>query len=176
MPLFDSISSLLITNPSFRTFSVDSSQTQQSLAVSINSAPKNVTPFPSDASEIRKLYTEELECLKERGDAWLREGRCKEDVARKMHSQRRNIAERFRERTPERLRGVLYERNERKYGDPLGPSFEHLVKSWESAGLHGDDVFEQIIASSSRSNQEINSIAAGVFSVASLWNFLAGKF
>jgi hypothetical protein len=114
---------------------------------------------------------------------------------------------------------VLYERNERKYGDPLGPTFEHLVKSvrscplaklimptiffviensslgclalsmrntpqfdshrllqWESAGLRGEDAFEQIIASSTRSNQEINAIAAGTFSLSSLWNFLSGGF
>ncbi len=57
---------------------------------------------------------------------------------------------------PEAVR-ALEARDRGKYGTPDGPSFEWLVKRAEEKGLTGDAIFEEIIASSQRTDAATNS-------------------
>ncbi|MFO0589282.1 MAG: hypothetical protein U0441_17220 [Polyangiaceae bacterium] len=52
---------------------------------------------------------------------------------------------------------TLEERDRAKYGSPDGPTFEWLVQRAEAKGLHGDAVFEEIVASSQRTDQSTNT-------------------
>jgi hypothetical protein len=67
-----------------------------------------------------------------------------EKIARTVHAERRLLASRFKDLTPEPLRSALYKRTLEIYGDPAGPTIERLRakgKSWEdiikSAGRPG---------------------------------------
>jgi hypothetical protein len=67
-----------------------------------------------------------------------------ETIARTVHAERRLLASRFKDLTPEPMRSALYKRTLKIYGDPTGPTIEYLRakgKSWEniieSAGRPG---------------------------------------
>ena len=50
----------------------------------------------------------------------------------------------------------LQARDQEKYGNPDGPTFDYLVEKNRKKGLEGDAVYEDIIGSSNRTNQEYN--------------------
>jgi len=88
------------------------------------------TPVPA----MRRDYEAAVRALRERREGLYSAGVCAEVVARTVHAERRVIATRFKEMTPEPLRSALYERTLRVYGDRLGPSIDYLRakgKSWE---------------------------------------------
>lgn len=60
----------------------------------------------------------------------------------RLHAERREIARQIKERTPKEIRERIYHRNIDRYKDPLGPTFEWLVKEGKS--------WEQIIESASK--------------------------
>jgi hypothetical protein len=67
-----------------------------------------------------------------------------EAIARMMHAERRALAGKFQELTPEPLRTRIYERSIAVYGDRLGPTIDYMRrkgKSWaeiiESASRPG---------------------------------------
>ncbi|WP_394828296.1 polymorphic toxin-type HINT domain-containing protein [Pendulispora albinea] len=71
------------------------------------------------------------------------------EIATWAHGERREVGERHKDATPPEIRELIYQRNEERYGDKLGPSVDYLRrqgKSWES-----------IVDSASRPNQEINA-------------------
>lgn len=51
---------------------------------------------------------------------------------------------------------ALRDRDQEKYGNPEGPTFDDLVKKNQSKGLAGNDVFEEIIKSSQRTDESVN--------------------
>ncbi len=58
-----------------------------------------------------------------------------EEVARTVSQMRRDLGVKYKDMTPPELRERIYTRNIKEYGDPLGPSIDHLrivdKKSWE---------------------------------------------
>lgn len=57
-------------------------------------------------------------------------GKSEEEIARWAHQQRRDLGERFKDKTEPALREVIYKRNIEKYGDPLGPTYESLKRGY----------------------------------------------
>ncbi|CAA6813023.1 MAG: Unknown protein [uncultured Thiotrichaceae bacterium] len=56
-----------------------------------------------------------------------------------------------------KMQNIQYrKRNQKKYGNPDGPSFSYLVKKAQSKGNKGDNAFKAIIQSSSRTNPMYN--------------------
>ncbi|MYM73120.1 cell wall-binding protein [Duganella dendranthematis] len=72
-----------------------------------------------------------------------------------MWQRRRDIGVKYKNVTPEPLRDYIYEVNTGRYNDPLGPSFDSLVKSAEKKML---DPYQTIIDSSSRPNSDVNAL------------------
>jgi hypothetical protein len=94
--------------------------------------------------DLRSRYERAVMALRARSAAMREAGVCAEEIARSMHAERRRLAARFKELTPEPLRSRIYERTRAVHGDPLGPTIESLRsrgKSWEdiieSAGRPG---------------------------------------
>lgn len=62
-------------------------------------------------------------------------GKTSEEVARTLSQMRRDLGIKYKDLTPPELRERIYARNIKEYGDPLGPSIDHLrnvdKKSWE---------------------------------------------
>lgn len=53
---------------------------------------------------------------------------------------------------------LLRERDQAKYGDPDGPTFEILVEIQRRRGLTGDAIFEAILQSSQRTDAAVNQM------------------
>ena len=68
-----------------------------------------------------------------------REGASAEEVARKVHAQRRRLAAFFKQRTPEPLRSQIYSRTLSVYSDPIGPTIETPAGTGQEGG---DDIID----------------------------------
>jgi hypothetical protein len=102
---------------------------------------------------LRQAYENEVLNLAKRGEELLSQGMPKEEVARILHQIRRDLGVKDKDATPQPLRDYIYEINQTRYGDPLGPSFEHMMKT-------GKD-FDQIIESATRPNENIDKLLSG---------------
>jgi hypothetical protein len=51
----------------------------------------------------------------------------------------------------------LRKRDQEKYGNPDGPTFEQLVEGAKKKGVVGEAIFEGIIASSQRTDEAVNA-------------------
>jgi len=79
-------------------------------------------------------YAQEVTDLAKTGQRLLKSGKSPEEVARALHSARRNIGIRYKNMTPSSKLAQIYARNIERYGDPLGPSIDYLRsrgRSWE---------------------------------------------
>jgi hypothetical protein len=86
------------------------------------------------AENQRHLYEQLVRALAEKAAEMRAEGVAAETIARSLNAERRALAARFKERTPEPLRSRIYAHTLAVYGDPLGPSIEYLRsrgKSWD---------------------------------------------
>ncbi|WP_202427583.1 hypothetical protein [Duganella margarita] len=104
---------------------------------------------------LRQAYEAEVAGLKEEAEAMAKAGASDESIARAMWQRRRDIGVKYKNVTPEPLRDYIYEVNTGRYNDPLGPSFDSLVKSAEKKML---DPYQTIIDSSSRPNSDVNAL------------------
>jgi len=83
---------------------------------------------------MRHDYEAAVRALRGRVEELRLEGNDPETVARHVHAERRALAARFKEATPEPFRTALYQRTLCVYGDRLGPTIQFLRaqgKSWE---------------------------------------------
>ncbi len=49
-----------------------------------------------------------------------------EQIARALQAERRSIGQEYKDLTPEPMKSEIYGRNQEKYGDPLGPTYDYL--------------------------------------------------
>lgn len=106
---------------------------------------------------LRKAYEAEVAGLKKQAQAMVQNGAPDEAIAKAMWQQRRDIGVKFKDLTPGPLRDYIYDVNQSRYGDKLGPSFESLVESGRKKGI---DPFKKIIESSTRPNGDVNLLLA----------------
>lgn len=52
----------------------------------------------------------------------------KEELAHRLHEQRRELGRAYKEMAPPLFRAYIYYATEQKYGDPLGPDYAQLRK------------------------------------------------
>jgi hypothetical protein len=83
---------------------------------------------------LRQAYEREVSSLRERGEQLRAAGKPEEEVAHILYEERRQIGAKYKNLTPEPLRRKIYDVNAQRYGDPLGPSFESLVKKHTQDG------------------------------------------
>ena len=51
---------------------------------------------------------------------------------------------------------MLWERDQKLYGNPDGPTFEFLIRKANELGFTGDQVYEWIVKGSQKTNREFN--------------------
>ena len=90
---------------------------------------------------LRKEYEAKVAGLAEVATELLAQGLDEETVARTLHDKRRELGAQYKHAAPPLRCEYIYYATAKKYGDPLGPSFEALRKKKTCA---------EIIASSSR--------------------------
>jgi hypothetical protein len=112
-----------------------------------------------ECKAIRTGYRNEMRGIFETAERMLGEGQSEETVARHVHSMRREIGVRFKEKTPSDVRQHIYDRNILDNSDVLGPSIEEL-----RAGRSGKPpkTWKEIIDSSSRSNKNVDLFFDGL--------------
>ena len=71
----------------------------------------------------------------------------KEELAHRLHTQRRELGRAYKEMAPPLFRAYIYYATEQKYGDPLGPDYAQLRKVKTP---------EEIIASATRPIANLN--------------------
>lgn len=91
---------------------------------------------------LRQQYVEEVQMLAGKAETMRLAGSSQEEIARTLHADRRALGVKYKNLTEPSLLATIYARNEKKYGDKLGPTVEWLRANGKS--------WEDIIASSSR--------------------------
>jgi hypothetical protein len=92
----------------------------------------------SDSKQIRSDYELSVKRLSDLAAGMRTSGTDLETMARTLHAERRALAARFKELTPEPLRSELYGRTLDIYGDRSGPTIDYLRKK----GKSWDDIIE----------------------------------
>ena len=98
---------------------------------------------------LRLAYEQEVRNLATVGERMLAEGCSEEIIARTLYQRRHDLTVQYKEMTPQPLRDYIYYENTKRYGDPIGPTFEQLLE---------DKTFLEIIKSSSKPNTDIDSL------------------
>ena len=113
--------------------------------------------LPRTNHEIRVWYNRQVSAIPALNQAWLAEGLSAEERARRAQDIRHDarIKARSYMADPKEVK-LLQDRDQKKYGNPDGPSFDYLVAKNREKGLPGDAAYEEIITSSSRTDKEYN--------------------
>ena len=93
------------------------------------------SPSPNEDSkgDIRDEYENEVRGLKNKAQQMRENGYSEEEIARTLYTDRRELGIKYKAMTPPDKLEEIYQRNEQKYGDKLGPSIDYLRgkgKSW----------------------------------------------
>lgn len=126
------------------------------VAQSVASAPSDST-IPQTNAEIRLWYNDQVAVIPALNQQWLQDGLSAETRAHKTYDIRHAARLKAREFMPDKREVAdLQARDQEKYGNPDGPTFEYLVQKNRDVGLTGDEVYENIIGSANRTNEGYN--------------------
>lgn len=107
--------------------------------------------------EIRQWYNDQVAVIPALNEQWKKDGLSAEERAKKAHEIRHHARVKAREFMQNKQEvAELQARDQEKYGNPDGPTFEFLVEKNRLKGFQGDAVYEDIIGSSNRTNKEYN--------------------
>ena len=88
--------------------------------------------------DLRSRYEAAVAALRAQVIAMRQAGAPAEEIARAVHAERRSIAAHFKQQTPEPFRSLIQRRTLAIYGDPIGPTIEHL----RALGRSWDDIID----------------------------------
>ncbi len=109
--------------------------------------------------EIRVYYNRVVSTIGPADEQWKREGLPAEERARRAYEIRHNARLTCRAMMASSAEVEdLRKRDQEKYGNPDGPTFEQLVENGKKKGATGDAVYEGIIASSQRTDEKVNAL------------------
>lgn len=133
-----------------------------SVPVTQVTAETNSTAYlqvPSTDCEIRKWYNYQVVAISVINKRWKETGIALKERAKKAFALRHNarVNARYMMKDREEVKS-LQERDKQKYGNPDGPTFVYLVQKLQAKGLSEDEVYREIIESSSRTNKSYNAM------------------
>jgi hypothetical protein len=108
--------------------------------------------------EIRVYYNQVVATIGPADEQWKREGVPAPERARRAFAIRHDarLTCRAMMTSPSEVED-LRKRDQEKYGNPDGPTFEQLVESGKKKGTAGDALYEGIIASAQRTDEKVNA-------------------
>jgi hypothetical protein len=109
--------------------------------------------------EVRAAYLRMIATIAPANEKWKQENVPAEERARRAFQIRHDA--RMTARAMMKDAGevaMLQKRDQEKYGNPDGPTFEMLVDHEKKKGLTGDAVYEAIVASSQRTDMVVNEL------------------
>ena len=119
---------------------------------------KNMESVPTTNCDIRLWYNYQVVAIGKINERWEQEGialkKRAEDAFEIRHHARINA--RFMMQDKSQVKG-LQDRDQAKYGNPDGPTFDYLVKKNTDKGKTLDEAYQSIIDSSSRTDKKYNN-------------------
>lgn len=116
-----------------------------------------VAEQPKNNHEIREWYNQQVAEIPSLNQQWLQAGESAAQRARKAYDIRHNARIKAREMMPNKIEvQLLQARDQEKYGNPNGPTFEYLVQKNRSGGMTEEEAYEAIVDSSKRTNKAYN--------------------
>ena len=98
-------------------------------------------------SPLRLEYKKKVHELRSMPEKLKAEGYTEDQIARAMHEKRRELGRQYKEAAPPLFCEYIYEATTKKYGDPLGPTYEMLQEN---------KACKQIIESASRPIEDLD--------------------
>ena len=98
-------------------------------------------------SPLRLEYKKKVHELRSMPEKLKAEGYTEDQIARAMHEKRRELGRQYKEAAPPLFREYIYEATAKKYGDPLGSTYEILQEK---------KTCKQIIESASRPIEDLD--------------------
>ncbi|MBL8472314.1 MAG: hypothetical protein KF778_22005 [Rhodocyclaceae bacterium] len=121
-------------------------------------APAQVQTVPQTNAEIRQWYNDQVAVIPKLDAGWIEQGLSPEQRARQAYEIRHHARIQARAYMQDKQEvAQLQARDQEKYGNPDGPTFDYLVAQNVKKGLQGAAVYEEIIGSSNRTNAEYNA-------------------
>lgn len=128
----------LMNNPKLKQTAGSGGVAEKPVRVLTDHTQMNEQPRPGGTKKelppLRQKYEDAVTSLKNKAAAMRKGGYSEEEIARTLHAERRALGVEYKNATPPELLEKIYQRNEDKYGDPLGPSIDYLRsrgKSWK---------------------------------------------
>ena len=123
----------------------------------LSQTQKSYLNVPSSDCEIRKWYNYQVVAISVINKRWIENGIVLKERAKKAYTLRHHarINARFMMKDRDAVK-ILQKRDIKKYGNPDGPTFLHLVKKVHKKGFKGNEIYRQIIKSSSRTSPTYN--------------------
>jgi hypothetical protein len=147
----------LLTAGSLPVQAADGGPTPAVSAPATNTADPAVAQAPQTNEQIRQWYNNQVAVIPDLNLQWQSEGLSAEERAQRAQDIRHAARIKARDFMQNQQEVAdLRARDQEKYGNPDGPTFDQLVQANRAKGLEGDAVYEQIIKSSSRTNKEYN--------------------
>jgi len=127
---------------------------QESVATPQTTAPVQAV---KSNEEIRQWYNDAVAVIPTLNEQWKKDGLSAEERAKKAQEIRHHARVEARSMMQNKQEvAELQARDQEKYGNPDGPTFEFLVEKNRLKGLQGDAMYEDIVGSSNRTNKEYN--------------------
>lgn len=104
--------------------------------------------FGFKAHPLRLEYEEQVKGLAAVAGELLNSGVSVADTAKIVHEKRRVFGKQYKDATPSPFREYIYDATFKRYGDPLGPTFEQLLETKS---------YNEIIESSCRPIQDLDN-------------------
>lgn len=112
---------------------------------------------PRSNAEIRQWYNDQVAVIPALDAQWRQQGLAAEERAHKAHQIRHDARLKARSFMADPTEVAdLRARDQEKYGNPDGPDFDYLVARNREKGLVGDQVYEEIVGSSNRTDKTYN--------------------
>lgn len=111
-----------------------------------------------NAPLLRQTYKREIEAMVAEIARRLKDGHSKESLARWVSAERNRIVNRVRSSSGLVTRGIYEIRDWREYG-PGGRTWENVQQRYQSRGLSGEALHNEIISGAQKSNTTVNTAA-----------------
>lgn len=120
----------------------------KSKEISLDEIIAQIKEFGFKAHPLRLEYEEQVRGLRNMAEELLLSGVGMKNVAKTVYEKRREFGKRYKEAVPSPIRQYIYYATFKRYGDPLGPTFEKLLETKS---------YDQIIESSCRPIEDLDN-------------------
>lgn len=122
------------------------------------SSSNNLVAIPKTDCEIRLWYNYQVVAIGVINEKWIKDGLDLKTRALKAYTLRHEARVNARFMMPNKTAvKMLQARDQQKYGNPDGPTFEYLLKKNTDKGLSLEEAYQSIIESSSRTDSKYNA-------------------